>query len=72
MKRKTEETSRVTDRCRTCVYRTWIGAGKILDNLACYYTGNTGEARGCPAGDQCTKYVKGEALQSKPGCKRWW
>lgn len=71
MKRNTQETSRVTNRCRSCIYRTYMGVGKIMENLACYYIVHTHETRGCPAGDQCTKYAKGAPLQAKNEYKRW-
>lgn len=71
MKQKKQKTPRVTARCRKCIYRTWLGGGRTLSHLACYYVVLTKEPRGCPAGDQCTKYVKGPALESKNENKRW-
>ena len=71
MKRKTEELSMVTDRCASCIYSTYVGAGETMGNLACYYVVHTHETRGCPAGDQCTKYVEGKALRLRNGSKRW-
>lgn len=71
MKRNTQESSRVTNKCRSCIYRTYMGAGRTMENLACYYAAITEEVRGCPAGDQCTKYVKGAPLPTKNEYKRW-
>ena len=71
MKTKTEAVSMVTNRCRSCIHRTYMGAGETMENLACYYIVHTHETRDCPAGDQCTKYVKGGALRLRNGSKRW-
>ena len=61
-----ENTSRVSQRCRTCIYRTWLGGGNAKrDYLACYYIIREGKPRGCPAGDQCDKYIKGAIIQDR-------
>ncbi|MBR5862268.1 MAG: hypothetical protein IKZ08_02965 [Bacteroidales bacterium] len=50
-----QKPKRVTDRCRTCMYRTYISS----NTLACYYAVIAGQPRGCPPGDECDKYIKG-------------
>lgn len=51
----------VSNRCSTCMYKSST-SGKMD---GCIYILATGHRRGCPAGDECDKYEKGEEV------KRW-
>lgn len=47
-------------KCKTCIYRA---AEAELGN--CDYILITGHMRGCPAGDDCIRYEKGERIGLK-------
>lgn len=52
-KYKPSQTVNDSVRCRKCEYRYgWKETGM----MCCDYFGRTGKLRGCPAGDNCTKY----------------
>lgn len=55
-----------TERCKRCKYHTYISSGDHSSrSLACYYIGVAGVPRGCPAGDECTKFEKGKMRKSQ-------
>jgi len=45
-------------KCSRCKYRTTIGGD--LGQVVCYYIANTGKRRGCPFGEECTRFEEGE------------
>ena len=51
----------VSNRCSTCMYKS----STFGKTDGCIYILATGHRRGCPAGDECDKYEKGEEV------KRW-
>lgn len=56
-----QKIAKCTARCKTCKHHTNV-TGLIKDegNLACVYILDTFQRRGCPAGDECTKYESGK------------
>ena len=46
--------SLVTERCEKCKYSGCI----FFSDLCCDYMLLTGKHRGCPAGDECDKFVE--------------
>ena len=58
---KSQKEPPISKRCSTCKYRSSI-SGRTD---GCLYILATGHRRGCPAGDECDKYEKGEEV------KRW-
>lgn len=45
------------ERCKTCKYVMRIGAGQ--HDRMCGYCVQTDHLRGCPTGEECTKYERG-------------
>ena len=54
---------RMPERCDTCMFSLKPGPHAI----GCEYMAHTGKPRGCPVGDQCTRYIRSmrRAKQSK-------
>lgn len=48
-----------TKRCETCWYVGSLRTAVDRGGNSCDYMLITGKLRGCPAGDQCTKYKEG-------------
>ena len=44
-------------KCERCKYRSHIGGD--LRQVICYYIVHTNKRRGCPFGDECTKFEEG-------------
>lgn len=44
----------ITERCKKCVHCERFS--NIKDDLVCMYTVHKMERRGCPTGDECTKF----------------
>jgi len=42
-------------KCERCVYHTHFDQCEVI----CYYIVHTGHRRGCPFGDQCTRFIEG-------------
>lgn len=58
-----------TKRCRSCKYHLHISGGGQAGagyNVGCGYILDKLERRGCPAGDECTKYEKGSPKRFQP------
>ena len=47
------------DKCKTCHYR-----GRLYLGVICEYQDIMGESRKCPAGNECTKYLRGDPAKS--------
>lgn len=68
-----------TERCETCKHSSLMsGYDKRTATTCCLYILDTGEARGCPAGDECDKYEQIETLRmidpygnNRPGYRKW-
>lgn len=67
-----QEISLCTPRCKACKHHTTVtGIIHGEGNLACAYIIDTNESRGCPAGDECTKFEKGKTVRRfKPRRKK--
>lgn len=48
----------VTERCKSCIYYCNCDGHYIIPT--CDYFLKTGKLRGCPAGDECDKYIPSE------------
>lgn len=48
------------EKCKSCRYGATAGAVLICD-----YIGINGHTRGCPVGEDCIRYVKGQKARSK-------
>ena len=52
------------EKCKTCVYSR--GYNMEQADVCCMYIVITGERRGCPGGDECTKYKPRTGKRVKP------
>lgn len=56
-----EEKKPVTsERCRECWYRGWLDTHATAGVICCDYFLVEGELRGCPPGDECTRFRPGK------------
>lgn len=57
---------KVKSRCKGCMHSSLVsGREKTEKELACLYILDESEPRGCPAGDNCTKF-EGKNSQRRP------
>ena len=49
-------------KCKTCVYRSPLLNGGSFGGVFCEYILYTGHRRGCPGGDECTRYKYGPRI----------
>lgn len=63
---KTESTFSLTsERCKKCAYSSILSGGDSFREIACLYILDELEPRGCPAGDQCTKFKPGNRIRHR-------
>lgn len=59
-----QKIAKCTARCKRCTHHTNVTG--LIDgegNLACAYILDTHQRRGCPAGDECDKFVEGKTAK---------
>ena len=61
------ERKKMSEKCKTCKYRQPPNSGTGNCNYICI----TYKRRGCPAGDECTKYEKGPRIEKREDIAIW-